>query len=157
VRCNVEIEKIKELLDEKPEEIVEKMLEDMKKQYGEVPYIVNFIKDMPELFISRMIYTNSIMREFKRMDPKTVELISIAVASALKCGHCLKTHIRAAKRLGVSREEIFDTILISSTVANASILAEGTRAIDSEFASTEEGKDPSCMFCNFNSELPEQR
>ncbi|HML25611.1 MAG TPA: carboxymuconolactone decarboxylase family protein, partial [Methanomethylovorans sp.] len=67
---------------------------------------------------------------------------------ALKCGHCLKTHIRAAKRLGVSREEIFDTILISSTVANASILAEGTRAIDSEFASTVEGKDPSCMFCN---------
>ncbi|AGB48444.1 alkylhydroperoxidase AhpD family core domain protein [Methanomethylovorans hollandica DSM 15978] len=153
----MEIEKIKELLDEEPEEIVEKMLADIKKQYGEVPYIVNFIKDMPELFISRMIYTNSIMREFKRMDPKTVELISIAVASALKCGHCLKTHIRAAKRLGVSKEEIFDTILISSTVANASILAEGTRAIDTEFASTVEGKDPSCMFCTFNSELQEQK
>ena len=97
------------------------------------------------------------MREFKRMDPKTVELISIAVASALKCGHCLKTHIRVAKRLGVSREEIFDTILISSTVANASILAEGTRAIDSEFSATDDRKDPSCMFCNFTSELPEQR
>jgi AhpD family alkylhydroperoxidase len=150
----VEIKEIKELLDKEPEQVVEKLLEDIKRQYGDIPYIVNFIKDMPELFIARMIYTNSVMREFKRMDPKTVELISIAVASALKCTHCLKTHIRAAKKLGVTKEEIFDTILISSNVANASILAEGTRAIDSEFRATGNEKDPSCILCNFNSELP---
>lgn len=153
----METEKIKELLDKEPEEVIEKMLEDMKKQYGEVPYIADFFKNMPELFISRMIYTNSIMREFKHMDPKTVELISIAVASALKCDHCLKTHIKAAKLLGINKEEIFHTILISSTIANTSILAEGTRAIDSEFASTVEEQDRSCVLCNFNYELPEQK
>jgi AhpD family alkylhydroperoxidase len=115
------------------------------------------MKDMPELFVSRMIYENSVMREFKRMDPKTVELICIAVASALRCEHCMKTHVRVAKRLGISKEEIFDSILIASTISTAAVLAEGTRSVDSEFNECNSGGSTSnCAICNINSELPEE-
>lgn len=153
----MDMEKIRELLDKEPEEAVEDILEDVKKRYGEIPYIINFMKDMPELFISRMIYENNVMREFKRMDPKTVELICIAVASALRCEHCMKTHVRVAKRLGVSKEEIFDSVLIASTIATASVLAEGTRSVDSVFhESCTEIPDSNCAICNINSELPEE-
>jgi alkylhydroperoxidase/carboxymuconolactone decarboxylase family protein YurZ len=41
-------------------------------------------------------------------------------------------HIRVAQRLGVTKEEIFDAILIAGTLSNAAVLAEGTRAMDSE-------------------------
>ena len=40
------------------------------------------------------------MREFKNLDPETVELISIGVASALRCEHCLKMHIKLQKEEG---------------------------------------------------------
>nr|WP_321497117.1 carboxymuconolactone decarboxylase family protein [uncultured Methanolobus sp.] len=156
----MELEKIKKLLDKEPEEAVDEILADVEKRYGEIPYITNFMKDMPEIFISRMIYENSVMREFKRMDPKTVELISIAVASALRCEHCLKTHVRVAKRLGVSKEEIFDSVLIASSVSTAAVLAEGTRSVDNAFTEDEQGIVPrsssNCSICNLNSELPEE-
>ncbi|MDG6243904.1 MAG: carboxymuconolactone decarboxylase family protein [Methanolobus sp.] len=156
----MELNKIKEILDKEPEEAAEEILADVEKRYGEIPYIINFMKDMPEIFISRMIYENSIMREFKRMDPKTVELICIAVASALRCEHCLKTHVRVAKRLGVSKEEIFDSILIASTVSTAAVLAEGTRSVDAEFngasAMGENANSSNCTICNINSDLPEE-
>ena len=152
----IDLNKIKEILDKEPEEAVEDILEDVEKRYGEVPYIINFMKDMPELFISRMIYENNVMREFKRMDPKTVELICIAVASALRCEHCMKTHVRVAKRLGVSKEEIFDSVLIASTISTAAVLAEGTRSVDSVFnESNTKMTDSKCTICNINSEIPD--
>lgn len=152
----MDLDKIKEILDKEPEEAVEDILADVEKRYGEIPYIINFMKDMPELFISRMIYENSVMREFKRMDPTTVELICIAVASALRCEHCLKTHVRVAKKLGISKEEIFDSILIASTISTAAVLAEGTRSVDAEFSgSNAEVANSNCAICNINTELPD--
>ncbi len=152
----MELDKIKEILDKEPEEAVDEMLEEVEKRYGEIPYIINFMKDMPELFISRMIYENSVMREFKRMDPRTVELICIAVASALRCEHCLKTHVRVAKRLGISREEIFDSVLIASTVSTAAVLAEGTRSVDTVLNESENDMSSTCSICNINSGLPDE-
>lgn len=155
----MEIEKIRKILDQDTDEAVEDILTDVEKRYGEIPYIVNFMKDMPDLFIPRMMYENSVMREFKRMDPKTVELISVAVSSALRCEYCLKTHVRVAKRLGVTKEEIFDAILIASTISNAAVLAEGTRSLDSEFSegdSKKENRVEACSICNIASELPEE-
>ncbi len=130
----MEIEKIREVLKKEPEDAVDELLGDVKERYGEIPYILNFMKDMPELLIPKIVYDDSIMREFKRMDPRTVELISIGVSSALRCDHCLKMHIRVASRLGITKEEIFDAILIGGTLSNASVLAEGTRALDSELS-----------------------
>ncbi len=152
----MELDKIKEILDKEPEEAVDEMLEEVEKRYGEIPYIINFMKDMPELFISRMIYENSVMREFKRMDPRTVELICIAVASALRCEHCLKTHVRVAKRLGISREEIFDSVLIASTVSTAAVLAEGTRSVDTVLNESDNDMSSTCSICNINSGLPDE-
>ncbi|MBN2110289.1 MAG: carboxymuconolactone decarboxylase family protein [Methanosarcinaceae archaeon] len=155
----MEIEKILKILGQETDEAVEEILTDVEQRYGEIPYIVNFMKDMPELFISRMIYENSVMREFKRMDPRTVELICIAVSSALRCEYCLKTHVRVAKKLGVSKEDIFDAILIASTISSASVLAEGTRSLDSEFSEPEAEKEKTgqiCTICNIASEVPEE-
>ncbi len=152
----MEIEKIKKILDKEPEKAVEDILMDVEERYGEIPYIVNFMKDMPDLFIPRMIYEDSIMREFKRMEPRTVELICIAVASALRCEHCLKTHVRVAKRLGVSKEEIFDSVLIASSISTATVLAEGTRSVDSEFGQCDaEVSGSECAICKMTSEVPE--
>lgn len=155
----MELEDIVEILKADPERAVPELLEDVRNQYGEIPYIMNFMKDLPEIFIPKTLYDNSIMREFKNLDPETVELISIGVASALRCEHCLKMHIRIAKRRGIKKEKIFYAIMIGASISNAAVLAESTRALAAEFpgdgSGDEEGKgkkclDPNCEICDIS-------
>jgi AhpD family alkylhydroperoxidase len=156
----MELEDIVEILKNDPQKVVPELLDDIREQYGEVPYIMNFMKDLPEIFIPKTLYDNSIMREFKNLDQETVELISIGVASALRCEHCLKMHLRIAKRKGISKEKIFSAIMIGASLANAAVLAESTRALASEFPDEneknkeeeekEQSCDPDCEVCNIN-------
>ena len=157
----MELEDIVEILKDDPEKAVPELLEDVRRQYGEVPYITNFMKDFPEIFIPKTIYDNSIMRGFKNLDPETVELISIGVAAALRCDHCLRMHIRVAKRRGIGKESIFYAIMIGASLSNAAVLADSTRALASEFfgESEEEDlkgediehcRDPNCEICNIS-------
>ena len=136
----MELEDIVEILKNDPQKVIPKLLDDVREQYGEVPYIMNFMKDLPEIFIPKTLYDNSIMREVKNLDQDTVELISIGVASALRCEHCLKMHVRIAKRRGISKEKIFSAIMIGASLSNAAVLAESTRALASEFPD-ENGKN----------------
>ncbi len=150
----MELEDIVEILKKDPEKAVPELLEDVRNQYGEVPYIMNFMKDLPEIFIPKTLYENSIMRGFKNLDPETVELIAIGVASALRCEHCLKMHIRVAKRKGISKERIFYAIMIGASISNAAVLAESTRALASEFPDDENEEeyccDSNCEICNIS-------
>ncbi len=148
----MELKKIEKILQKEPEDAAEELLKEVEKAYGEVPYILNFMKQNPELLVTKILYDNSIIREFKRLDAKTIELISIGVSAALKCPHCLKMHIRVAKRIGVTKEEIFDAILIAGTLSNAAVLAEGTRAMDSEKL----GKGDECGVCEIHEETDEK-
>jgi len=133
----LKFEDIERLLKEEPDKAAKDLLEEIEDIYGEVPYILRFMEDKPELLVSKIIYDNSIMREFNRLDHKTIELISIGVAAALRCTHCLDMHIRIAKRMGISHDEIFDAILIAGTLSNASVLATGTRTLDKELSDNE--------------------
>lgn len=144
-------EDIDEILKKEPEDAVKAILKEVESIYGEVPYILQFMEDKPDLLIPKVLYDNSIMREFKRLDHRTIELISIGVSAALRCTHCLDMHIRVAKRMGISRDEIFDAILIAGTLSNASVLAYGTRALDKEVPtsdrSSQKNNDNKCDIC----------
>ncbi len=144
----MDIERIRKIVAKEPDEAVDAVLEGVRDKYGEIPYILDFMKDMPDLLIPKVMYDNSIMREFERLDPRTIELICVGVSSALRCEHCMKMHIRVAKRLGLSKEEIFDAILIGGALSNASVLAEGTRALDTEMDESVCPSDGSCDVCS---------
>ena len=143
----MDIEKIQRIMRMDPEEATEELLESVEKYYGEIPYILQFMKETPELLVPKILYDSAIIREFKRLDPKTVELISIGVSAAIRCDHCLRMHIRVAEKLGLSKEEIFDAILIAGTLSNATVLAYATRALDSE-TENECGSGSGCAVCD---------
>ena len=48
------------------------------------------------------------------LDKKTMELIKVAVNSVLRCPHCTEDHIIKAIEEGATKQEIADTLLISS-------------------------------------------
>jgi AhpD family alkylhydroperoxidase len=125
-------EDLQRVLEKGKEQTAEDMLESIETAYGEVPYIFRFMKDKPELLITKILHNNAIIRSSQALDLETQELISIAVAAAIRCSHCLKLHIRVAKRMGITDDEIGAALLIAGNIANATVLAMATRELNEE-------------------------
>jgi AhpD family alkylhydroperoxidase len=85
--------------------------------------------ERPEVLISHLLYKGTVAQT-SPLDPKYVELISMAVGAALKCPHCTGYHMQAATRMGATREEILEVILIAGLISNSSVLANAYRIID---------------------------
>ncbi len=137
-------------LDRILEKGVEKSADDMittvENAYGEIPYVFHFMRDHPELLITKILHNNAILRS-SSLDQKTVELISVAVSAALRCSHCLKLHIHVASNLGVPDDQIAAAIFLAGNLVNASVLATATRHLDEEAGI--------CRACEVNSEACE--
>lgn len=101
----------------------------IEREYGKVPLIFKRMGERPEVLISHLLYKSTVA-ETSRLDPKYVELISMAVGAALKCQYCTSYHMQAATKMGATREEILEVILLSGMIANASVLANAYRVID---------------------------
>jgi AhpD family alkylhydroperoxidase len=104
-------------------------LDDIDKEYGRVPLIFKRMAERPEILISHLLYKSAVTTA-GAIDPKMLELISLAVGAALKCPHCVDYHVRAAIRKGATREEVLEVILVAGMLANSAILANAYRIID---------------------------
>ena len=77
---------------------------------------------------------NTKYKDWKRgtestLDHKTVELISIAVGSALQCAYCVESHGSKAKARGASTEEIAAAISIAAGISAGASLSYGILAL----------------------------
>jgi len=104
------------------------MLE-IEEEYGRVPLIFKRMGERPEVLISHLLYKGTVAQT-SPLDPKYVELISLAVGAALKCPHCTGYHMQAALKMGASREEILEVILLAGMISNSSVLANSYRIFD---------------------------
>ena len=53
----------------------------------------------------------------KNLDPKTVELISIAVSAVNGCGYCLDAHRAKALGMGITEEEITSALEVAAVMS----------------------------------------
>jgi AhpD family alkylhydroperoxidase len=65
-----------------------------------------------------------------KLDPKTRELIALAVAVTLQCDGCITVHTEAAVRRGASREEIIEALGVATGVNAGAALVYSTRVMD---------------------------
>jgi len=133
------------VLEKGVDQTAKDMLKAIEANYGEVPYIFSFMKDQPELFVTKILHNNAILKSSQALDPKTLELISIAVAAAIRCSHCLKLHLRIAKRMGITDDEIGAALLTAGNLANATVLAMATRELNEE-------QEEVCQVCRVSSD-----
>ena len=122
---------LKSLFGKEPEEAVKELLKNTEEDYGEVPFILQAMSDKPNVILPKIIYDDAVLRHPEHLDERTVELITIGVATALKCDHCLNMHLRVAERKGISDEEVFEAILIGSALSSTAILAQAMRVYQS--------------------------
>jgi AhpD family alkylhydroperoxidase len=69
-------------------------------------------------------------RKNGRLDGKTVELISLAVAVTTRCDGCITVHADAALKQGATREEIADALGVAVAMNAGAALVYSARAID---------------------------
>ncbi len=118
---------LKSLFGKEPDEAVKDLLKDIEEDYGEVPFILQAMSDKPNVLLPKIIYDDAVTRHPEHLDEKTVELITIGVATALKCDHCLNMHLRVAERKGISDEEVFEAILLGSALSSTAVMAQAMR------------------------------
>lgn len=123
---------LKGIFGKEPDTAVQELLKNIEEDYGEVPFILKAMSDKPNVLLPKIIYDDAVLRNPEHLDEKTVELITIGVATALKCDHCLKMHLRVARRKGIPEEEVFEAILLASALSNTAALAQAMRVYETD-------------------------
>lgn len=73
------------------------------------------------------------------IDPKTRELIALAVAVTLRCDGCITTHVELARKRGATPEEITDALGVAIMVNAGATLVYSARTMDALRASEPPG------------------
>ncbi|MDH5639165.1 MAG: carboxymuconolactone decarboxylase family protein [Nitrospinota bacterium] len=130
------------LVEEKGEEAVEETLAAMRKIYGDVPLVARVLSEEKDYFLSSIIKNRGILhRENGPLDEKTMELVVISAATALRCDHCLDVHIKQAMKVGATKEEILQTILAACAIMENSGRATAFRKYRQIFNGREKQPD----------------
>ncbi len=122
-------ERLAKIVEQGADLTADEWMKAIEVEYGRVPLIFKRMGERPEVLISHLLYKGTVAQT-SPLDPKYVELISLGVGAALKCPHCTGYHMQAAVKMGATREEILEVILLAGMISNSSVLANAYRIID---------------------------
>lgn len=97
------------------------------------PADVKRLRDMKQLapteFQAWLGLEKMVAREDGAIPHKYRELIALAVALTTQCPYCIEAHAKAAKKTGVTREEIAETSFIAAALRAGAAATHGTMAL----------------------------
>ncbi|KIF01543.1 carboxymuconolactone decarboxylase [Streptomyces sp. RSD-27] len=79
-------------------------------------------------FAAWLAFQNAVDREDGAVPRRYRELISVAVALVTQCAYCLDVHTAAARRHGVTAEELAETAFVTASVRAGGTLAHALLA-----------------------------
>jgi AhpD family alkylhydroperoxidase len=83
----------------------------------------------PELFNAFVSFDSQVMKA-SLLNRKEKELIAIAVAHVTGCAYCIESHTKKAKVLGVTLEELTETIFVAGALKGGSAIAHSVNAFN---------------------------
>ena len=83
----------------------------------------------PEEFKAWVNLDKIVGREDGKIPRKYRELIALAVAHTTQCVYCIEVHTKAAKRVGASKEEVVETVLLAAALRAGGAAAHGALAL----------------------------
>ncbi|HWQ64449.1 MAG TPA: carboxymuconolactone decarboxylase family protein [Methanospirillum sp.] len=117
---------IKKVIESGAAETAKSWMDAILAENGRIPLIFERMAERPEVLVSHLLYKTSVLKT-STLEPKYVELISLAVSSALRCNHCTDYHVQAAIRKGATKDEILEAILIAGLTSQSTVLADAYR------------------------------
>ena len=103
-----------------------KIQQELKKHFGKIPNVFKAMGRDGD-FLEAVLKVSDAAG--KNLDPKTRELIIIAVSAVNGCTYCLDAHRTAALHLGLTDEQITAAIEVAATI---SLFNNFNKAIDLE-------------------------
>lgn len=64
------------------------------------------------------------------LDPKTKELLAIAIAITTRCDGCIAFHVKAALRFGATREEVAETVGMAVYMGGGPSMIYGAQTLE---------------------------
>lgn len=123
------LEQIQSLLRENPAETARIILDFFKAHYGGTGFLMRTLaEEAPDVFVRYVLEAERTLGPRRTLDPKTLELVALASATAVQCDHCQKAHIQGARANGATWEEILDTILVAAHTVESSALSIALRS-----------------------------
>ena len=107
---------LKKIAETGKDKSAKELLERVERETGEIPLIYKRMAKKPEVLISHLLYKCAVT-ETSTLEPKIVELICLAVGTALNCPHCTEYHMRAAQAKGATKDEILEAVLLAGSLA----------------------------------------
>lgn len=74
--------------------------------------------------------TNSAISAGQHLDPKTKELIAIAVAVTTRCEGCIAAHVTKASELGVTKAELTEAMTVAIALNAGAAIVYSAKAVD---------------------------
>jgi AhpD family alkylhydroperoxidase len=107
-------------------------LKEIEQMTGFVP---GFVRQIPaSLLPSWWQSTKDVeMNPQTALDPKTKELIGLAVAAQIPCDYCIIFHTEAARGMGATDEQIREAVGISALTRETSTLLNGLQIDKAQF------------------------
>lgn len=95
-------------------------------------------KQSPELMSAYLDLACASSKE-GALDTKTKELMALAIGIVTRCDGCIASHIQAALKAGVTREEVIDTIGVAIEMGGGTAVVFGVGALEAyeQFMQTE--------------------
>jgi len=122
-------EEVEELIESDVSKAVDLILSRVQRVYGAVPLVHRFLAKRPEVFIPYIKLFAQVLLKPKHLSRRDVELIALSASIALRCRPCIEAHVEGALRAGASKEEVVEAMLVAASIAQASSLGEGFRAL----------------------------
>ncbi|SCA57067.1 conserved hypothetical protein [Candidatus Terasakiella magnetica] len=64
------------------------------------------------------------------LDPKTKELLAIAIAITTRCDGCIAFHVKAALKFGATREEVAETVGMAVYMGGGPSMIYGSQTLE---------------------------
>ena len=104
----------------------------MSEHYHDVGDL-RFLKEMGKLaptdFNAWLNLDKIVGREDGAIPRKYRELIALAVACTTQCPYCIEVHVKAAKTVGASREEVTESSLLAAALRAGGAATHGAMAL----------------------------
>ena len=113
--------------------MVSKNRGEVKMEYAKVnEETMAYLKRMGELDQEKTQAFMNFMEtaEGGKLDAKTKELIALGIAIKAQCHYCIAFHVQNALKAGVTKEEIVETIWMSTLMGGGPSLMYGKEALD---------------------------
>ncbi|RUS45676.1 carboxymuconolactone decarboxylase family protein [Cohnella sp. AR92] len=89
------------------------------------------IRLAPQASKTFLAFENEIYHDLNALPLKTKELIALAVAHVTGCPYCIDVHAQKLKKLGGTREEAFEAVLVATSTRAGAILSHATHFLHS--------------------------